>query len=580
MDKAALLDKQRELNVSNCQSKQGLIMYTKLRKRRKHVTVKPNRLIYHKDNFQPLNPNQHQFNPDDQSIKHLLQSKPTQVKLTFRAPNDVYEQEADRVSEVVMRALVPTTATENNKKENSSIQLNEAAHYSSQLRNFDKANFNNLQSGGRPIEKSDKTFMETRFGEDFSHVRIHTNYPANQLARSISARAFTSGSDIVFARGEYMPETQKGRRLLAHELTHVMQQSRAQHNHSTIIQRQPELEQNPYEEQSINAGEQFRLKVIETASKWVDKEFITQSKIEEIRSRTKWSVESLPGLGLRIQRKKPNKNYTTCVEFAQMVFREAAKAEHQDDLKEAIKVAQLLPRIFNTYAKETQIQFTVEMLRNQLKYFEKPVSNLEQQKKKNEELIAELEGQQEETDKKQQLKRKYELKAAKARLKQVEIQLAKVLKQKRRQQARIEKEEKKLIEIQEKNSAWIKPNTTERPKNGDFILFGQVAKGQYSIKGGRKVMLNAGAFRHISVFKNITSEADEDSECETWLTIDGGGTKAQEKTYFVRFSDLMVFREKPSKIPPKHPWQAPQPLFLLLGWIDTEKLVNESVTQQ
>ena len=79
--------------------------------------------------------------------------------------------------------------------------------------------------GGAPLASSERAFFEPRFGLDFSNVRIHNDSAADQSTRSISARAYTWGSDIAFAQGEYTPGTSSGRRLLAHELTHVVQQN-------------------------------------------------------------------------------------------------------------------------------------------------------------------------------------------------------------------------------------------------------------------------------------------------------------------------------------------------------------------
>src|SRR5690606_20271324 len=67
-------------------------------------------------------------------------------------------------------------------------------------------------------------FMENRFGYDFSHVKIHDDTVAAKSAQSINALAYTSGNNIVFNHGQYSPETNSGRKLLAHELTHVVQQ--------------------------------------------------------------------------------------------------------------------------------------------------------------------------------------------------------------------------------------------------------------------------------------------------------------------------------------------------------------------
>lgn len=81
-----------------------------------------------------------------------------------------------------------------------------------------------IPSGGRPLEAPTRNFMEQRFAHDFSAVRVHTDNAAAASAAQIQANAYTFGNDVVFAAGRYAPETSDGRRLLAHELTHVVQQ--------------------------------------------------------------------------------------------------------------------------------------------------------------------------------------------------------------------------------------------------------------------------------------------------------------------------------------------------------------------
>ena len=76
--------------------------------------------------------------------------------------------------------------------------------------------------GGQPLNHEARAFFEPRFGRDFGAVRVHADEDAGVLARSYSARAFATGHDIVFAPGEYRPATESGRRLLAHELAHVV----------------------------------------------------------------------------------------------------------------------------------------------------------------------------------------------------------------------------------------------------------------------------------------------------------------------------------------------------------------------
>ena len=82
-----------------------------------------------------------------------------------------------------------------------------------------------LGASGQPLDASTQTFMESRFGHDFSSVRVHTDERAADSARSVNALAYTVGRDVIFGAGQYNPGTATGKRLLAHELTHVVQQS-------------------------------------------------------------------------------------------------------------------------------------------------------------------------------------------------------------------------------------------------------------------------------------------------------------------------------------------------------------------
>jgi Domain of unknown function (DUF4157) len=82
-----------------------------------------------------------------------------------------------------------------------------------------------LRSTGRPLDTSARKFFEPRFGQDFSRVRVHTDARADESARSVNALAYTVGNDIVFQSGQYSPQSATGSRLLAHELTHTIQQA-------------------------------------------------------------------------------------------------------------------------------------------------------------------------------------------------------------------------------------------------------------------------------------------------------------------------------------------------------------------
>src|SRR5262249_17486182 len=81
-----------------------------------------------------------------------------------------------------------------------------------------------LRSKGQPLDAAPRTFFEPRFGHDFSQVRVHTDARAAESARAVNALAYTVGHNVVFGSGQYSPGSEAGKHLLAHELTHVIQQ--------------------------------------------------------------------------------------------------------------------------------------------------------------------------------------------------------------------------------------------------------------------------------------------------------------------------------------------------------------------
>ncbi|MDJ0746414.1 MAG: DUF4157 domain-containing protein [Xenococcaceae cyanobacterium MO_167.B27] len=187
-----------------------------------------------------------------------------QPKLTISTPGDKYEQEADTVSaRVVERINNPNFAAQakaksmvRNTNRNQHLVLRQSPlkinpskppklvhpipHSTPWIKrmtavttNRPKLNFhNNLEAsiqraraGGQPIEDKVREPMEQALGADFSEVKIHTDSQANELNNAIQAKAFTTGQDIFFRQGEYNPNNKEGQELLAHELTHVVQQN-------------------------------------------------------------------------------------------------------------------------------------------------------------------------------------------------------------------------------------------------------------------------------------------------------------------------------------------------------------------
>ncbi len=162
--------------------------------------------------------------------KRLL-GETLQTKLHVNQPDDRFEQEADRVTEQVMRIPEPGLQRQLDQKEEGPLQTKSSTQprvtYASTDGEAPPIVQVVLSSAGRPLDAQTRAFMESRFGHDFGQVRVHTDGRAAEAATAINARAFTVADDIVFGPGEYAPETPGGRRLLAHELTHVIQQSQA-----------------------------------------------------------------------------------------------------------------------------------------------------------------------------------------------------------------------------------------------------------------------------------------------------------------------------------------------------------------
>lgn len=169
-----------------------------------------------------------------------------QAKSLVSHPHDPLEQEADRVADRVMRMTEPPSrrdevlpSTTEPLVQRSCQSCNDDEELI-QPKRSDSGTTSPITSGtnmpsvvnalrprgqGRPLSNSERSVFEPRFGRDFGAVRIHTDAQSDHLARLLSARSYTIGHDIAFASGQYNPGTYGGRKLLAHELTHVVQQT-------------------------------------------------------------------------------------------------------------------------------------------------------------------------------------------------------------------------------------------------------------------------------------------------------------------------------------------------------------------
>lgn len=106
------------------------------------------------------------------------------------------------------------------------MQAKEASDQTPEVTPNLESNINSLRGSGQPLPESVRNYFEPRFGYDFSHVRVHTDSHAAASAKAVNAQAFTVGRDVVFGAGRYTLGNSEGQRLLAHELTHVLQQKR------------------------------------------------------------------------------------------------------------------------------------------------------------------------------------------------------------------------------------------------------------------------------------------------------------------------------------------------------------------
>ena len=171
----------------------------------------------------------------NQAVQRLLRSRTIQAKLAISQPGDVYEREADRVAEHVMRMPEPViqrtcsacaaggSTCSKCEMEKQALMQRKTGKDSRSADAVPGGFLHNL-GAGQPLEERTRAFFEPRFGHDFSRVRVHTDGKAAASARSVNASAYTVGRHVILGGGQYAPGTDAGNRLLAHELTHVLQQ--------------------------------------------------------------------------------------------------------------------------------------------------------------------------------------------------------------------------------------------------------------------------------------------------------------------------------------------------------------------
>ena len=143
-----------------------------------------------------------------------------QTKLKVNESDDIFEREADRVADQVMAAPASPAVS------GAPLRIQRFSGQSNGQVDAAPASVDHALAGtGRPLEPTLRQDMEQRFGHDFSRVRVHSGMAAEQSTQDVNAHAYTVGHNIVFGAGQFAPGTHEGRRLIAHELTHVIQQN-------------------------------------------------------------------------------------------------------------------------------------------------------------------------------------------------------------------------------------------------------------------------------------------------------------------------------------------------------------------
>ncbi|MBN2440437.1 MAG: DUF4157 domain-containing protein [Spirochaetales bacterium] len=157
----------------------------------------------------------------NQEVQRLIQNSGILAKLYVNNPRNPSEQEADRIAEKIVQMPASDLKI---KPPNITRQQSSPPADTNTVSELIESDIKALEGKGTPLPKSVRDYLQPRFGVDLEDVRIHTNSNADRLARAIKARAFVHGENVVFEKNQYNPDTKEGKKLIAHEITHVIQQ--------------------------------------------------------------------------------------------------------------------------------------------------------------------------------------------------------------------------------------------------------------------------------------------------------------------------------------------------------------------
>ncbi|MGZ3763137.1 MAG: eCIS core domain-containing protein [Mucilaginibacter sp.] len=214
-----------------------LFYFNQLKVNKLNATKQPGKIDEQKNHL-PLNSSFFQA--------RTVSSRPPffQPKLTIGPVDDPYEREADAVADKIV-GMPDTQVSSNNSFSTSNVSSTiqrKCAHCEEEEKLQRKAEGDATggldapsivhevtSSGGQPLDSGTRSFFEPRFGHDLSQVRVHTDDRAAESAKEVQAHAYTVGNHVVFGSNQFDPASSGGQRLLAHELTHTIQQSPADH---------------------------------------------------------------------------------------------------------------------------------------------------------------------------------------------------------------------------------------------------------------------------------------------------------------------------------------------------------------
>lgn len=490
------------------------------------------------------------------------------------------------------------------------------------------------RSPGQPLDQATQAFLEPRFGHDLSSVRVHVGAEASRAARAVAARAYTRGQDIVFGQGEYAPGTAEGTRLLAHELTHVVQQRRgvslqggigqvgdlyerhadavadrvvAGRSAEALLAQGPggvgnavgpaiqRLEPTPapapapvptpapVDEKAAapveTEGDKLRKAILAAAEQRLKEKttIVSAADIKDIQTgRIRLKLVTIfdgSQVELNIPTATPVKNFTTCIEFAGQTMGDASKVMGKN-AKDAQRIAALLPGILRIFNQEFGLNAQIEAFQKAVMVFNKPIADVEKRQEGFEAKKGELE-EQKTGEKVHDRGIDQAIKGQDVAIRQLDSAIATMEREQKKFEAKVQKLKGDYAVLDAQDDALVRATKplAGHPKPGEYILLGAGAAQAYGVSAATKVTLAKGSFKHIAVFSSSEpAPSPKDKPDEKWEKWHtiDGGGTAAKTTEL--YVCLSDLRVQFGN--PNQPWASST--TALIGWIDMDKLLAGS----